>query len=78
MCSSSSVGKPCIKRRRRSVDNIQMNLNDVGWAGVDWTYLSEGSDELWSSVNMAVSPEFTEVHRIHCLAEELLFQEGFC
>jgi hypothetical protein len=35
------VGKPEGKRplgrpRRRSVDNIMMNLGEVGWGGVEW------------------------------------------
>jgi hypothetical protein len=35
------VGKPVGKRslgrpRRRWVDNIEMNLREIGWDGVDW------------------------------------------
>jgi hypothetical protein len=36
------VGKPAGKRplgrpRRRWVDNIKMDLREIGWDGVDWT-----------------------------------------
>jgi hypothetical protein len=39
------VGKPEGKRplrilRRRWLDNIRMNLGEVGWGGVDWTSLA--------------------------------------
>jgi hypothetical protein len=41
------VGKPEGKRppsrpRRRWVDNIGMDLGDVGWGGVDWIGLAQG------------------------------------
>jgi hypothetical protein len=40
------VGKPERKRtlgrpRRRWVDNIRMDLGDVGWNGVDWIDLAQ-------------------------------------
>jgi hypothetical protein len=40
------VGKPEGKRtlgrpRRRWVDNIKMDLREIGWDGVDWTDLTQ-------------------------------------
>jgi hypothetical protein len=40
-----SVGKPKGKRplgrpRRKWVDNIKMNLREIGWVGIDWIYLA--------------------------------------
>jgi hypothetical protein len=44
------VGKPDGKRplgrpRRRWVDNIKMDLGEVGWNGVDWIDLAQGPVE---------------------------------
>jgi hypothetical protein len=48
------VGKPDGKRplgrpRRRLVDNIRMDLVDVGWGGVDWIGLPQNRDR-WRAV----------------------------
>jgi hypothetical protein len=42
------VGKPEGKRplgreRRRWVDNIKMNLSEIGWGGMDWVDLPQDS-----------------------------------
>jgi hypothetical protein len=46
------VGKPEGKRplggpRHRWVDNIKMNLREIGWGGMDWINLSQDRNE-WS------------------------------
>jgi hypothetical protein len=43
------VGKPERKRplgrpRRRWVDNIKMDLREIGWYGMDWIDLVQGRD----------------------------------
>jgi hypothetical protein len=43
------VGKPEGKRplgrpKCRWVDNIKMNLRDVGWGGIDWIDLAQNRD----------------------------------
>jgi hypothetical protein len=43
------VGRPEGKRplgtaRRRWVDNIKMDLRDIGWGGMEWIYLAEDRD----------------------------------
>jgi hypothetical protein len=45
-----SVGKPEGKRplgspRRRWVDNIKMDLVEIGWGDVDWIGLAQDSDK---------------------------------
>jgi hypothetical protein len=44
------VGKPEEKRplgspRRRWVDNIKMDIREVGWDGMDWIYLAQDRDQ---------------------------------
>jgi hypothetical protein len=50
------VGKPEGKRplgrpRRRWVDNIKMELREIGWDGVDWIELAEDRDQWRALVN---------------------------
>jgi hypothetical protein len=33
-------GIPVGRHRRRSVDNIEMDINEIGWGGVDWIVLA--------------------------------------
>jgi hypothetical protein len=44
------VGKPKGRRslwrlRHRWVDNIKMNLGEIGWGGVDWINLAQDRDK---------------------------------
>jgi hypothetical protein len=44
------VGKPEGKRplgrpRRRRVDNIKMDLREIGWDGMDWIDLAQNRDQ---------------------------------
>jgi hypothetical protein len=50
------VGKPEGKRpqerpRRRWVDNIKIQLTEIGWGGVDWIYLVQDRDHWRTLVN---------------------------
>jgi hypothetical protein len=50
------VGKPEGKRqlgrqRRMWVDNIKMNLLEIGWGGVDWISLAPDRDKWRALVN---------------------------
>jgi hypothetical protein len=54
------VGKPGGKRplgrtRRRWVDNIKMNLREIGWDGVDWIDLAQDSDQWRALVNTVMT-----------------------
>jgi hypothetical protein len=50
------VGKPEGKRSlgrpgHRLVDNIKMDLRDIGWGGVDWIDLAQERDQWRALVN---------------------------
>jgi hypothetical protein len=54
------VGKPEGKRplgrlRRRWVDNIKMDLREVGWDGMDWIYLTRDRDRWRALVNAVMN-----------------------
>jgi hypothetical protein len=57
------VGKPEGKRplgrpRRRWVDNIKIDLTELGWDGVDWIHLAQDRDQWRALVNTAVNFRF--------------------
>jgi hypothetical protein len=54
------VGKPEGKRRlgrprRRWVDNIKMDLTEIGWDGVDWIDLAQDRDQCRALVNTVMN-----------------------
>jgi hypothetical protein len=54
------VGKPEGKRplgrpRRRGVDNIKMDLREIGWDGVDWIDMAQARDQWRAPVNMVLN-----------------------
>jgi hypothetical protein len=54
------VGKPEGKRplerpRRRWVDNIKMDLREVGWDGRDWIDLAQDRDRWRANVNAVMN-----------------------
>jgi hypothetical protein len=54
------VGKPEAKRplgrpRRRWVDNINMDLREIGWDGVDWIDLAQNRDQWRALVNTVMN-----------------------
>jgi hypothetical protein len=56
------VGKPEGKRplgrpRHRWEDNINMDLQEVVWRGMDWIDLVEDRDRWWALVNMVMNPK---------------------
>jgi hypothetical protein len=57
------VGKPEVKRptgrpRCRCVDNIKMNLREIGWGGVDWIVLAQDRDQWKVLVNAVMIIRF--------------------
>jgi hypothetical protein len=55
-----SVGKPEGRRplgrpRRRWVDNIKMDLLEIGWGGVDWIGLAQDRDKWRALVNAVMN-----------------------
>jgi hypothetical protein len=54
------VGNPEGKRplgrpRRRWVDNIKMDLGEIGWDGMDWIDLAQDKDQWRVLVNAAMN-----------------------
>jgi hypothetical protein len=45
------LGRP----RRRWVDNIKMDLREIGWDGMDWTGLAQDRDQWRALVNTAMN-----------------------
>jgi hypothetical protein len=55
-----SVGKPEGKKslgrpRRRWVDNIKMDLREIGWDGKDWIELAQDKDQWRALVNTVMN-----------------------
>jgi hypothetical protein len=55
------VGKPKVKRllgrpRYRWVDNIGMDLGEVGWVDVDWIGLAQDMNRRRALVNSVLNP----------------------
>jgi hypothetical protein len=55
------VGKPEGKRplgrpRRRWIDNIRMDLGEMGWCDVDWIALAKDRNKLESSCEFGIEP----------------------
>jgi hypothetical protein len=52
-----SVGKRPIGRpRRRWVDNIKIDILEIGWGGVDWIGLAQDRDKWRALVNAVMNP----------------------
>jgi hypothetical protein len=54
------VGKPERKRplgrpRCSCMDNIKMDLKEIGWEGMDWIDLTEDRDQCWVFVNTVMN-----------------------
>jgi hypothetical protein len=45
--------RPLVRPRRRWVDNIKMDLLEIGWGGVDWITLAQDRDK-WRALLNAV------------------------
>jgi hypothetical protein len=56
-CNTNGREEECIydgplgRRRRRWVDNIKMDLREIGWGGMDWIDLDRGRDQWRALVN---------------------------
>jgi hypothetical protein len=47
--------RPLGRPRRRWVDNIKMDLREIGWDGVDWVYLAQFCDKWRALVNTVMN-----------------------
>jgi hypothetical protein len=46
-----ALGRP----RRRWVDNIKMDLTEIGWDGMDWTDLAQDRDQWRALLNTVMN-----------------------
>jgi hypothetical protein len=47
--------RPLGRRRRRWVDNIKIDLTEIGWDGVDWIDLVQDRDQWKALVNTVMN-----------------------
>jgi hypothetical protein len=47
--------RPLGRPRRRWVDNIKMDLRDIGWGGIDWIDLARDRDQWKALVNTVLN-----------------------
>jgi hypothetical protein len=51
-------GKRLLRRpRRRWVDNIMMDLEEIECSAVDWIHVAQDADQWWALVNTIVSAQ---------------------
>jgi hypothetical protein len=46
---------PLARQRSRWVDNIKMDLREIGWVGMDWIDLAQDRDRWRALVNRVVN-----------------------
>jgi hypothetical protein len=49
------IFRPLGRPRRRWVDNIKMDLREIGWDGVDWIDLAQDRNQWRALVNMVMN-----------------------
>jgi hypothetical protein len=47
--------KPLGRPRRRWEDNTKMDLQELGWGGMDWIDLVQDGDRWWALVNAVIN-----------------------
>jgi hypothetical protein len=47
--------KPLGRSKRRWVDNIKMDLGEIGWSDIDWTDLAQNRDQWKVSVSTVMN-----------------------
>jgi hypothetical protein len=53
LMGKSEGKRPLGRPRRRCVDNIKMDLREIGWDAMDWIDLAQGRDQ-WRALENAV------------------------
>jgi hypothetical protein len=46
--------RPLVRPRRRWMDNIKMDLGEIGWDGRDWIKLAQDRDQWRTLVNTVI------------------------
>jgi hypothetical protein len=44
-----------VRLERRWVNNIKMDLREIGWGGMDWIYLAQDKDQWRALMNTVMS-----------------------
>jgi hypothetical protein len=47
--------RPLGRPRRRWVDNIKMDLREIGWNGMDWIHLPQDRDQWRALLNAVIN-----------------------
>jgi hypothetical protein len=47
--------RPLGRTRRRRVDNVKLDLKEVGWGGMDWIDLAQDRDQWRALVNTVMN-----------------------
>jgi hypothetical protein len=47
--------RPLGRPRRTWVDNIKMNVREIGWDGMDWIDLAQDRDQWWALLNTVMN-----------------------
>jgi hypothetical protein len=47
--------RPLVRARRRWVDNIKIDLREIGWDGMDWIDLAQDRDQWRAHVNTVMN-----------------------
>jgi hypothetical protein len=55
LLSGKPEEKRPLRRRRRWVDNIKMDIGEIGWRGVDWISLAQDKDKWRALVNVVMN-----------------------
>jgi hypothetical protein len=55
----SQKERPLGRPRRRWVDNIKIDLREIGWDGMDWINLAQDRDQWKALVNMVMDLRVT-------------------
>jgi hypothetical protein len=55
LVGKSEVKKPLGKSRGRWLDNIQMELREIGWDGMNWIDVAQDRDQQRALVNMVMN-----------------------
>jgi hypothetical protein len=55
LMANSEEKRPLGKSGRRWVNNIKMDLREIGWDGMDWIDLAQNRDEWRTPVNTAMN-----------------------
>jgi hypothetical protein len=58
LVGKSEGKRPLGRPRHRLVDNIKMDLREVGWDGVDWIHLAQNRDQWRALVNTVMNLRF--------------------